>query len=258
MIHVEWSDLKQLIDNGTMSYRHIELTDKYHIIAYDENFIVKCNFYKGSAESLEYEASYKTNGEQIQNSKDPETGGIQYTPRYAPPGWYQQRFETEFETSTESSIHEKDSDNQDIGWSTLKFYKDDGNGNEIECVDAADAAANAIRTDLEWMPNIDYMVKGGFVAQFQQLNEDLYVWTQGAVIDPQFGIPPKVFAEGGINMRYVSAQDKTGLDGVAGTILYYTHPQLGTGKGTNKLRFIVRHAVGKKHRLQCIFDIFRA
>ena len=258
MIIANWEEIKTLIDSGTVEYRHIELSTKYVIHISDENFVAECVVYKDSDDGDVYEASYKAAGELSNKPVNADTGGFNYTPKFAPEGWYQQRFETEFETSTYNSVHEKDADNNDIGWSVLKFYKADGAGGEILCTDQADATANCIRTDLEWMPNIDYMIKGGFVAQFESLDTDVYVWVQGGVLPEVYGIPPMTFTEGGINMRYVDAKNATGLDGVAGTVLYYTHPQLGSGQGTNKLRFIIRHPVGHKHRLQCIFDIFRA
>lgn len=184
-----------------------------------------------------------------------------FTPKYAPDGWYQQIFELEFETcnSAASAVHEKDWENNDIGWATMKFYKSDGQGGEIECTDQTDIDLNCIRTDMEWMPNIDYMIKGGHVSQISLTPCDLYIWVQGAVIDSQYGVPPKTFAEGGINMAYVSARERAGLDGVAGTILYYDGApgMLPAGSGTNRLRFVCRHNAGIKHRLQAVFDIFR-
>jgi len=188
--------------------------------------------------------------------QDPDTGGVQFTPRYAPEGWKQQIFELEFETSI-GNIHEKDYLDNDIGWSTCKFYKDDGQGGEIECVDQADRDINCTRTDLEWMPDMDYMIKGGWVAQMSTPSVEIYVWAQAAVLPDIYGGPQATFAEGGINLRYMDSKQRNGLDGVAGTILYYNHPQLGPGVGTNKIRYVVRHPAGHRHRLQCIFDLFR-
>ena len=139
---------------------------------------------------------------------------------------------------------------------TVSFPVTIGQGGEVECADQNDIDTNCIRTDVEWMPNIDYMIKGGWIGQLTVPASDIYVWVQGAVID---GVGPSAtFAEGGINMSYVAAQQRAGLDGVAGTILEYDgHPQLPAGSGTNRLRFVVRHTAGFRHRFQCIFDIFR-
>lgn len=185
---------------------------------------------------------------------NPETGGAIFSPKYAPTGWTQQMFETEFKTSTPNSIHEKDWTNTDIGWTSLKFY----DANETELTDPSDIDTLTTRTDMEWMPTIDYMIKGGMIGQIESPTQPVYVWVLAAVLSPANGGPQACFSEGGINMEYQDARTKTGLDGVSGTILYYTHPQLGSGAGTNKLVFVVRHPAGYKHRLQAIFDIFRA
>ena len=210
-----------------------------------------------SAKAMEW--LYADNPSEVKiKQADSDTGGLATSPKYAPDGWRQQMFEVEFETSNSDPVklHEKDYMNQDIGWSTLKFYKDD-NGTEVECTDQADIDANCTRTDIEWMPNIDYMIKGGFIGQITVPPQDVYVWVQGAVLPDAYGGPQSTFAEGGINMAYVAPQARVGLDGVAGTILYYEHPQLGPGLGTNKIRFVCRHSAGFKHRFQVIFDIFR-
>jgi hypothetical protein len=197
---------------------------------------------------------------------DGDTGGLAMSPKYAPTGWYQQLFELEFETSKDASIHEKDWMNRDIGWASLKFY--DQNDTLITDTSPENLSVNCYRTDLEWMPSIDYMIKGGLLAQKNIPGEGLYIWVQG-VIGP-FGpagedIVGATFAEGGINMDYVNTREKVGLEGVAGTILYKDKLKSGDslvdvpeGLGSNKIRFVVRHSAGKNHKIQCIMDIFRS
>ena len=209
--------------------------------------------------------------------EDPDTGGVQFSPRYAPPGWKQQLYEVEFMTSKLNSVHEKDKDNNDIGWGSLKFYKLD-NGNEVEMLQGADddatfqakLDAECIRTDFLWMPNIDYMILSGQIAQIIPPDQNLYVWVLGVDLDAAFGGSQFTFAEGGINMDFVGDRTAVGLKGVAGTILFYdkvkngydaegkpTYLTLGDAKGTNRMRFLCRHSAGFKHRFQPIFVIFR-
>lgn len=70
MINVNWSELKTLIDAGTVSYRHIELSTKYIISAWDEDFKLQCLIYKNSDDATAYEATYKSVGEnQVAYSK---------------------------------------------------------------------------------------------------------------------------------------------------------------------------------------------
>lgn len=190
---------------------------------------------------------------------DPDTGGLLLTPKFAPTSWHQQYFETEFETSNSGSdsIHEKDWLNEDLGFSSLKFYKV-VNGEEVECSDQTDIDANCIRTDLLWMPPFDYSIKSGWIAQKSVPETNMYVWALGADLDADYGGPQAVFAEGGINLTYVDARTRAGLDGVSATVLYYAHPQLGPGAGTNRIRFVVRHGAGIKHRIQAVLEIFLA
>lgn len=202
---------------------------------------------------------------------DVETGGVMMTPRYQPQGWLQQLFEIEFETSKLNSIHEKDIDNADIGWSSLKFYKLVSDvETEWTPTDQADLDSNCVRTDFIWEPDVDYQILSGQMAQIVTPSEDFYVWGVGIDLDALYGGPQVVFAEGGINMAYVGAHTAVGLDGKGAPFLYTdkvksgvdadgnpTYTVLGTGKGTNRMRFICRHSAGFKHRLQPIFEIFR-
>jgi hypothetical protein len=191
----------------------------------------------------------------IVDQQDEDTGGLKTSPKFAPDGWTQKYFETEFETCRMNSIHEKTWTNIDIGYSSLQFYKLSG-GVEVECADQADIDANCTRTDLSWMPDHDYAIKSGFVAQTVVPSENLYIWALGVDLPANLGGPQSVFAEGGLNMIYAEARSKNGLDGVAATVLRYSHPQLGAGAGTNKLRLVVRHSAGFRHRIQFVLEIF--
>jgi hypothetical protein len=184
---------------------------------------------------------------------DPDTLGLPTSPKFAPDGWHQQYFETEFETSKLDSIHEKDWENVDIGFSSLKFY--DAAGDELTTQGEIDT--DCVRTDLLWMPDSDYSIKSGFIAQMVVPESNVYVWALGADLDAAYGGPQAVFADGGMNLRYIDARTRAGLDGVAATIMHYSHPTLGAGAGTNRIRFVVRHPAGFKHRLQAVMEIFR-
>jgi hypothetical protein len=194
------------------------------------------------------------------SEKDPDTGGIRLTPKFAPDGWHQQYFETEFETSKPNSIHEKDWHNVNIGFSSLKFYDDEDNELVQGQLSDQDYQAlldtDCVRTDLLWMPDHDYAIKSGFIAQRVVPEPNVYIWALGVDLAEQYGGPQAVFAEGGLNLCYVDARTRAGLDGVSPTIMYYEHPQLGAGQGTNRIRFVVRHPAGFKHKLQAVMEIF--
>ena len=193
------------------------------------------------------------------DQEDPETGGLAVSPKWAKDGWKQQMFEIEYNCSTLNSIHEKDLDNNDIGWASMKFYKDDA-GSEVEItggdLNQTFLDANCIRTDLLWMPTSDYQIKGGQIAQNTIPTEDVYIWAVGADLDAIYGGPQITFLEGGLNLAFAPSNELMGMDGVAASLLEYSHPLLGDGKGTNRIRFINRHSAGFQHRLQAVFELF--
>jgi hypothetical protein len=262
MVKLIWSDFKAICDSKFMSMQIEADTGAYYLAAYDGPQKYATSIMKetpASADQTEFESTYlaSANGraaktEVIQSDSD--TGGLLLTPKFAPTGWHQQYFETEFETSNSASdsIHEKDWENEDLGYSSLKFY--DANGDEL--TDQNDIDTDCVRTDLLWMPPFDYSIKSGWVAQKAVPATNMYVWALGADLDVAYGGPQSVFAQGGINLTYVDARTRAGLDGVSGTILYYNHPQLGDGAGTNRIRFVVRHEAGVKHRIQAVFELF--
>jgi len=189
------------------------------------------------------------------SEKDPTTiKGIPVTNMVGPENSYQQTFETEWRTATLNSIHEKNIDNQDIGWSSLEFYKDVG-GVETKWTpaDQADLDSNCIRTDMIWNPDIDYWILSGEIGHHSTISENLYVWASGS-----YSVGNKVFVEGGINLKYLAAYGKIGVRGAAVTHMQENleHPQLGT-LDANKIRVVCRHSAGKQHDLQLVLGIFR-
>jgi len=177
-------------------------------------------------------------------NKDPDTNGIAFSPKWAPDGWHQCLHETEFETSKLGSIHEKDHNGDDLNWSTVKFY--DLAMNELTTQGAIDT--DCVWSVYDWMPTMDYAVKAGQVAQLETPADNVYFWAVGLP-----DVMPKMFADGGINLRFVAPRDPIGLSGVAATVLPYNG-----GMGTNKIRFKFYHPAGFKHRIQLIWEIFRA
>lgn len=180
---------------------------------------------------------------------DPDTGMVSISPKWAPAGWLQVYHEIEFKTSQIGSVHDKDKDNVDLGFTTLKFF----DVNDVELTDQNVIDTDCVLTQIDFMPDHDYSIKSGQIAQIESPTSPLYVWAFAAP-----GIANTIFCEGGINLEYVGPKTLVGLDGTAASRLNYSHPQLGAGAGTNKIRFICRHNAGLKHRIQIIFEYFAA
>jgi hypothetical protein len=176
-------------------------------------------------------------------NKDSDTGGMPFSPKWAPDGWHQCLHETEFELSKIGSIHEKDHNGSDLNWSTVKFY--DEALNELVTQGACDS--DCVWSFYDWMPPMDYAIKAGRVSQLTVPNVDVYFWAIGLP-----DVSPKIFSNGGINLCFVEARDPIGLSGVSATVL----PYMG-GIGTNKIRFKFKHPAGFKHRIQIIWEVFR-
>lgn len=189
---------------------------------------------------------------------DPDTGNLSTTVKTVPDGWALQQFETEYELSTLGSVHEKDADNIDIGWSTLKFYEGSP-GSETEITGAnlnqTYLDANCTMTENWWMPDIDYIIFGGYLAQLEKALQDVYSWTAAPRLDDAYGGAVHWYSQGGVNLNFQTELYRYGVEKQAGTIMNYSHPQLGAGKGTNRMVFRFRHSAGYKLRVQNIFII---
>jgi hypothetical protein len=181
------------------------------------------------------------------DQEDPDTGGAAVSPKWAPDGWHQVYHEVEFQTAKLNSIHDKKFDDTDHGYSTIKFY----DASDVELTTQGSIDTDCVKTVYDFMPTHDYAIKSGQLAQITSPASAVYVWALAAP-----GLADTVFSTGGINLEFVGPKTLVGLDGVAATILEYSHPQLGDGAGTNKIRFIARHNAGFQHRIQVIFEYF--
>lgn len=274
ILEAEWSDLKDFVDAKDVNLQYIETGSKYVMVAIDGNFSLSCHLRKnGDADVTDFETNYKPEANKKLDKSDPETGGLRVTNKFAPDGWLQRLHEIEFTTSTVGgAIHDKDVDNNDYGWSSVKMFEGaHGSETEITGANLTDQSyldANCTRTDFSWMPDIDYMILSGVISQFSIPANDLYMWGLFLDTDPALhgmGILPVEILGGGLNMKGVNERDRVGLKGVSGSIVYYGgvmtpngYVATGDGLGTNRIRFVLRHDTGLKHTFQSIFEVFRS
>lgn len=202
--------------------------------------------------------------------KDGDTNGVKVTTKYAPDGFYQRLHEIEFTTSTVGgAIHDRDMFDVDTGFSSVDFYElIDGVETLMINPTQLDLNLKCIRTDYKFMPTVDYMVMSGVVALQDIPLSEIYMWGVMLDVDPSlnvYGIFPIEVLGGGMAMSFIPPRKAVGLKGVNGTMLYYSGVNtpsgfiaLPPGLGTNRIRYIMRHSVGVKHRFQSIFEIFKA
>lgn len=167
-------------------------------------------------------------------------------------GWAYQLHGLEFETSNLSSIYSKKYDGSDFGFCVIKCFKD-SSGALVECADQSDADLNCIVTQLDWHPTHDYEIVGGVFKQLALPNDDLRLWVVAVPDLPAASGGSKVFATN-INLKYMGLEEGVKVDGRAPKYLTYS----GAPYYTNKLRLILKHPAGLKHKAHMIFEIFKS
>lgn len=159
----------------------------------------------------------------------------------------------EFETAVDGSlVNQNPTDGTDWGDATLKFYKD-VSGTWTECTDTTDRDNNCERTVLDWEPNYDMDLIGGFL--------DFETKPTVDVLISCIGVPDLTEAQGGtkimisnINAKYLS-EGSVRIDGRTTKHMLYNATY-----HTNKMRFIILHPKGtnNKHKLQVVWEHFKA
>jgi hypothetical protein len=247
MIKLSWYDFKSICNSKKMLMQLEAETESYRLAAFDGPLKYTTSILKqspASSDQLDYENNYASSVNLRIDKIDAETGGITISPKWAPEGWHQCYHEIEWETSKLNSVHDKSYNNIDNGYTVLKFY--DINNNELTAQQNLDT--DCVLTQIDFMPTFDYSIKSGQVAQLSSPNSAIYLWALAAP-----DLADQVFCDGGINMEFIGNKALVGLDGTAGTMMHYNG-----GVGSNKIRFIIRHQAGVKHRIQAIFEYFKA
>lgn len=248
-----WSDFKTIIDAKSIAIQVDSRPVVYYLKSFDGPMLYETSVLKdGGADQTEFEADYLPTANGVASKtevrqSDPDTLGLSMTPKWAPQGWSQVYHEIEFKTSQLNAIHDKSVSNVDNGYTTAKFYNAAG----TELTVQGDLDTDCVMTVIDFMPTHDYAIKSGQVAQITSPTTPVYLWALAPL--SELGMDDKVFCDGGINLEFVDSKNLVGLDGTAATML----PYMG-GIGANKIRFIIRHDAGLKHRIQAILEYYKA
>lgn len=148
----------------------------------------------------------------------------------------------EFQTSKLGSIYNKDENGNDLGFATIKLYKEDG----TEITDVADEGL-AVKTVVDWMTSHALEIIGGELYHAVAPTGDCRLWIIAAP-----GILNVKFGQGGINLRHVGAGSTVRADGRA-TKYLPTSPA-----GINKMRLILKHEAGLSYNAMMLFELFKA
>ena len=274
-VTLNWADFKTNVANRQLDMQYFLQNDTYCILAFDNQIKFICKIDSDdpkTADQTDFEDNYLTSCNVRLDPVDPKTHGVKFTTKVAPDGWVQRIHEIDFTTATLNSFHDKDYNNVDFGWTTMKFYEGPA-GSETEItggnLNQTYLDANCTRTDLQFMPDKDYMLLGAGVAQLAETTESVYLW--GLIFDMDspydISIPPVELVEGGINLKYLRDKDRFIMSGRAPATLYYdgiTDPATGlkvplpAGVGSNRIRYMIRHPITFKEGYQSIIEYFSA
>jgi hypothetical protein len=263
MFRLDWGNPK--ISLGEFhSYLQTLLGEKFDGLVEDQSYlyIYTSTPLDGAEENsiLEYVATLNAAPREVVTQLDKSTpkdsdGSPLQRIKITTTGWHYRLHGVEFETSKLSSIEENKASGAAFGFTALKFYKLD-NGSEVEItggdLNQTFLDANCVKTVMDWEPTHDYEILGGLLKQIEKPTENVRVWVVGVPDVPEAYGGSKEFVTN-VNMLYIGDLDGVKVDGRAPKYLTYS-----SSLHTNKMRLIVRHSVGFKHKIMMVFEIFKA
>ena len=247
-IDVSWTELKNFIDNRSLSCQYLDIGGKYYITAIDGLYALSCEMLKdGGSDQTDFDTNYKSEGNKSFTDAD---GATVIRPKAAKKGWTYHMCGIEFETSVLNSIYHKDVNGNDLNETTYKLY--DSNDNEITVQATADT--DCVKTVIEFEPTYDYEIIGGtikYIDSTNPLNTDFRVWV--------IAVPDLTPAQGGskvmvesVNLQYVDPANGVEADGRASKLMAYDATY-----HTNKLQITVKHPAGGKEKFMLALELFR-
>jgi len=248
---VSWSEIKSFVDSRNLNIQHVESGNYYHIKASDDWYQLDHEMDKNASDTADlddFENNYKADSNKTIKEKDPSGRGVVRT-AVTTRGWHYQAHCVEFETSVKDSNHNRDRDGNDLGYTSLKFY--DSNGDELTTQVAIDAGC--VKTTMKWQADFDFEIISGQIRQTSNVTTDSYLYTSLfaptglAAPNDLLEIP---FAQGGINLRYIGADEILRTDGRAGKLV---RTSLGQYFETT-----INHDVGVKHKISTIYEIYKS
>jgi hypothetical protein len=168
-------------------------------------------------------------------------------------GWHYQAHSVQFEVNKLDSIYNKDDEGNDLGYSSLKIY--DANG--VECVDQNTADTLGVKTVLSWKPDFDFEIISGNIRQLEKETIDSYLYTNAKVYT---GYPApydflKVpFVQGGINLKYIGADEPLKTDGRASKLFKSTNGDHFEVVVNYENNLITNE---NRHKMSIIFEIYK-
>lgn len=197
-------------------------------------------------------AAHDATPEDPRNGTIDNDGDQQVRIKEAKKGWHIQPHFVDMVTSQiGQTLGEFDQDLTPLGWSTLKFYKlvDDV---LTETSDTSDQD-QIVATILDFAPPWDYEVNGGEI-KVLKTPTDLCCLFPVAVPDIPAPIGNKLFATGGIDLRFIEKGQTEQIKSLASKFMSYQAEGVPDG-WVNKIRLHLRHHPGIMVPIQFKFSL---
>ena len=163
-------------------------------------------------------------------------------------GWHFQYHSIEWETSKLNGVYNKDFNENDLGYATIKFYDDQ----DVELTLQGDIDTDCVKTVVDFEIGHDFEVIGGTFKQTVAPTSNVRLWIIAAPDIPKVMGGTVEFTQGGLNLKRLGANSQIELDGKTAKMMAYDATY-----HTSKFRFVVRHGAGSKHPLFMSFKLFK-
>lgn len=251
-IKTTWAMVKSFAASRSASIQYLEFDSHYDIMVGDDYAELSHYMIKNPSDTtdlLDFETNYKPTANKPKDPKDADGSPLQRI-KITKQGWTQFNAFIEFQASNPVVQHSKTKTMVD-GWATVKCYKL-VDAAYVECVDAADALANCVRTILDWEPDCDYEIIGGEIRALDRPTSNFRVRVVAVPDIPYASGGSKVMGSG-VNLHFYNARESVHADGRSVKMLTYNAVY-----HTNKIRFIADHAQGDATKVMIKMESYMA
>lgn len=238
-----WSSFKSLVTDKDLRPQYKETNNSYDIHAIEGGFVWSITLLKNDGDDVtDFEDNHKDIYNTSVSSLDLD-GALVVRQKAAKKGWHYAVTPIEFESARRStSVYSRTSDGTDRDGVTLKVYDDEDEEITEDGVDYANLAV-AVKTVIDFEPEYDYEVIGGFIRSINDISSDIRLWIVAVPDIPEMYGGSKEMV-GGLNLNYMKPENVFNVDGRVSKYLTYNATY-----HTNKLRIILKYPAGTNEKL---------
>lgn len=248
-MRLNWTDFKNIVDNKGLFIQEKSTEFSYYLAAYDENITYLCRISKTDTASVtDYEAQYQPDANLKIGEQRDSDGSLMSRSKITRTGWHYHMHSLGFEVGVKDSIHDKKIDYTDYGYTTIKFY----DAAMVEKTTQGTITSDAVWSIIDFEPTHDYEVAGGMVRQRAIPATSIYLWVQAVPDIPEAYGGSKVFVSN-VDLSFLPANGGIDANGRTPKLMVYD-----VTYHTNKIRIKLRHDTGVTHKLNFLFEMFKA